>query len=452
MVKRSLEDILGTTCAACNHTFKTVQGLTSHQSTSRKCAWYKKGKLKQVFDFDDSDSDSEEDGDDVEISGYSEPGFNSTGSAPQPAAAGENNAEAGPSSRPLRRTAIALDDDEDTRVEEVDEEAARVLRMVEDAGDVWSRGGSAKKRRTETAEDEDRDLEHAGDDNPWDPFDSEMDWKFASWAIQEGLTQTSIDKVLEIPGFRDRLGLSYHNSYTLLQRVDSLPERAEWKERWLTFKDRPNEKHLVQYRDIIEAIRTLLGNPEHADRIVYRPRRIFTDASRTSRIYHEMWTGRWWHAIQSLLPVGAAVAPVIIATDKTQLTRFSGSKAAYPVYMTLGNIPRALRRKPSEHACILIGYLSVDKVSSDGITQRKQRALMQQLFHSSVRVILEPLIEAGKNGIDVTGGDGAVRRVHPILATYVADFPEQCLVTCTKYGTCPKCRLPEADLDAASPG
>ncbi|TFY51511.1 hypothetical protein EVJ58_g10526, partial [Rhodofomes roseus] len=160
MVKRSLEDILGTTCAACNHIFKTVQGLTSHQSTSRKCAWYKKGKLKQVFDFDDSDSDSEEDGDDVEISGYSEPGFDSTGSgasssvlasrrstspgrnvpdqedddlgsvfdfigisAPQPAAAGENNAEAGPSSRPLRRTAIALDDDEDTRVEEVDEEA-----------------------------------------------------------------------------------------------------------------------------------------------------------------------------------------------------------------------------------------------------------------------------------------------------------------------------------------
>ncbi|EPS92501.1 hypothetical protein FOMPIDRAFT_1137703, partial [Fomitopsis schrenkii] len=63
--------------------------------------------------------------------------------------------------------------------------------------------------------------------------------------------------------------------------------------------------------------------------------------------------------VQSFLPTGAAVAPVIIATDKTQLTQFSGNKSAYPVYMTLGNIPRSLRRKPSEHACILIGYLSV---------------------------------------------------------------------------------------------
>lgn len=114
--------------------------------------------------------------------------------------------------------------------------------------------------------------------------------------------------------------------------------------------------------------------------------------------------------------------------------------------MTLGNLPRALRRKPSEHACILIGYLSVDKVDSDGISPRRHRALVQQLFHSSVRKILEPLIQAGREGIDVTSGDGTVRRVYPILAAYVADYPEQCLVTCAKSGTCPKCQVPEAGL------
>lgn len=103
--------------------------------------------------------------------------------------------------------------------------------------------------------------------------------------------------------------------------------------------------------------------------------------------------------------------------------------------MTLGNLPRALRRKPSEHACILIGYLSVDKVDSDGISPRRHRALVQQLFHSSVRKILEPLIQAGREGIDVTSGDGTVRRVYPILAAYVADYPEQCLVTCAKSST-----------------
>ncbi|EPS93265.1 hypothetical protein FOMPIDRAFT_1082283, partial [Fomitopsis schrenkii] len=136
-----------------------------------------------------------------------------------------------------------------------------------------------------------------------------------------------------------------------------------------------------------------------------------------------MWTGLWWNKLQECLPKGAAAAPVIIATDKTQLTQFSGNKSVYPVYLTLGNIPRAIRRKPSEHACILLGYLP-------------------RIFHAAMHLIVKPLIATGDEGIEVTSGDGCVRRVFPALASYVADYPEQCLVTCSKYGTCPKCQCP----------
>lgn len=146
------------------------------------------------------------------------------------------------------------------------------------------------------------------------------------------------------------------------------------------------------------------------------------------------------------MPRGSCVAPVILATDKTQLTQFSGGKMAYPVYLTLGNIPRAIRRRPSQNACILIGYLSVSKDVGQNLTKKQQSSRIQQLFHDSMRIILEPLIKAGREGIEITGGDGRVRLVHPVLAAYIADYPEQCLVTCCKYGTCPRCKVKEDQL------
>ncbi|EPS98695.1 hypothetical protein FOMPIDRAFT_1087228, partial [Fomitopsis schrenkii] len=245
------------------------------------------------------------------------------------------------------------------------------------------------------------------------------------------------------------LGLSFHNMRALLQKVDLMHDHTLRMEQWISMKDRPGEKHLIQYRDIILAIKALLSNPAHTDKIVYRPSCVFTDRLKKNRIFTEMWTGQWWHAVQSILPRGAMVAPIIISPDKTQLTQFSSNRSAYPIYMTLGNIPKALRHKPSEHTCVLIGYLSVDKVDGAGITEKKQCALVQQLFHVSVKLILKPLEEAGKTGVDVTCGDGKVCRVFPILAAYVADYPEQCLVTCSKYGTCPICQCPETLLDEA---
>lgn len=147
------------------------------------------------------------------------------------------------------------------------------------------------------------------------------------------------------------------------------------------------------------------------------------------------------------------MAPVIIASDKTRLTNFVGNKAAYPVYLTLGNIPKSLRRKPSARACVLIAYLSVDKIS-DGLSAVALRVRNYELFHRSMAVVLSTLKGAGNPrgpGIAMTGGNGAVRRVYPILSIYVADYPEQCLVTCTKSGTCPKCQQTADALEHPSP-
>ena len=118
---------------------------------------------------------------------------------------------------------------------------------------------------------------------------------------------------------------------------------------------------------------------------------------------------------------------------------------AYPIYLTIGNIPKRICRKVSSHAYILIGYIPTTKLACIHGATACCRALTN-LFHTCMQNALGPISSFGETGLEMKCGNGVWRQCHPILANFVGDHPEQALVTCTYNGRCSKCKVPLGQL------
>lgn len=106
--------------------------------------------------------------------------------------------------------------------------------------------------------------------------------------------------------------------------------------------------------------------------------------------------------LQTRLPPGATIAPVIFASDKIKLSlaQFRGDKQAWSVYLMIRNISKDICHQPSSHRTVVIGYLPAVKLV--GFLDSTGSNAQYQLYHHCMHTLLQPL---GNEGVEMTCAD-----------------------------------------------
>ncbi|KAG2126326.1 uncharacterized protein EDB93DRAFT_1243842 [Suillus bovinus] len=276
-------------------------------------------------------------------------------------------------------------------------------------------------------------LSNGDQENIYHPFASNMDWEVARWAKLCGLSLAALSDLLAIEGVSECLSLSFKNANKLNAIVNhELPTgRPKFKQEQIIVA---GEAFDVYYHDVIECIKSLYSDPKFTRYLAFVPEHHYADEDETVCLFHDMHTGKWWWDTQKKLnqhSPGGTIIPIIISSDKTQVTLFR-NKSAYPVYLTISNIPKEIRRKPSHSAHILLAYLPctcLDHISN----KASHHQSLANLYHACLSCVLAPLKSVGLDGITMVSGDGTLCRCHLLFASFISDYPEQLLATEIKF-------------------
>jgi len=118
-------------------------------------------------------------------------------------------------------------------------------------------------------------------------------------------------------------------------------------------------------------------------------------------------------------------------SDGTHLSNFASDKNQWPVYMTIGNLSSKMRQMPSMRTVVMVPPLPIP-IKNHNILQKRldeQRQTNREVLNEVLRRVLQPLrftqnanAESGYH--NVLSADGNFRFCKPVLAAWLADYPE----------------------------
>lgn len=144
---------------------------------------------------------------------------------------------------------------------------------------------------------------------------------------------------------------------------------------------------------------------------------------------------------------------IILGSDKTTVSVATGNVEYWPLYLSIGNLHNGARRG-HRNGVLPIGFLAIPKsqynycsvcVCTDfSIGSRKHdndaafRTFKKELFHRSLEAIFMKIKPAMSTPVLRLCPDGYYRRVIYDFGPYIADYPEQVLLSCIVSGWCCK--------------
>ncbi|KZS95108.1 hypothetical protein SISNIDRAFT_408960 [Sistotremastrum niveocremeum HHB9708] len=254
--------------------------------------------------------------------------------------------------------------------------------------------------------------------NPYYPFKSEKEAELALLLDELELSAGAIDRILELEIVKDA-SLSFKTAEKMKELLAKLPPGPQWSWQVLEFPEFPTkEPIIVYYRDGLECLEALIADPQFASDLDVVPRKEYTDEKCTERVYSEYMTSDLAWETQQHLPPGAALAGVILSSDKTKLSQGTGNACAHPLTISTAAIKAGGRNALSTHAFMLAAFIPIPEFLDP--KRKNCSTLEKRILHATYDLVSSRLKVAAKDGHEMTNALGEIRRYHTPLVSVMA--------------------------------
>ncbi|KAH9912325.1 uncharacterized protein B0H18DRAFT_1088486 [Fomitopsis serialis] len=294
------------------------------------------------------------------------------------------------------------------------------------------------------------------------PFENRSAFQFAELVFTKmQVSQGSINDLMRtIAAYNVTQGGGdppFEDADDLYQVIDVIPfGDAPWESFVVRYtgpidEDSPSWKqaeYVVHCRNARQVAHNMIGNEDYNSKFDTTPYQEYPAAGVTR--FSNVMSGQWAYKQASKIAKdpathGSMLSPVILGADKTTVSVGTGHQEFHPLYMSLGNVHNPLRRAHKD-AIIPIAFLAIPKAARGETETDEFRTFRKQLYHASIAHVMAPLRPYMQTHDVVRCPDSHFRRVIYELGPFIADYPEQVVLSGIVSGWCPKCLLPPEEL------